>query len=66
MDKRLAPVTNLVCNWSISAARDAAWTNAKVLWALHGIEPLQHEFLATLSRTVGLAGHCLLAPVADD
>ena len=35
-----APVVNLVCNWSITAARDAAWTNAKVLWGLHGVEPL--------------------------
>ena len=50
--------------WSITAARDAAWTNAKVLWELHGVEPLRGDFLATLSAGVGLAGRCLLAPVA--
>lgn len=60
-----APVANLVASWSITAARDAAWTNANVLWELHGVEPLQTDFLATLSGSVGLASRCLLTPLAD-
>jgi hypothetical protein len=60
-----APLANLVGTWSIGRARDAAWVNAKVLWELHGVEPLQGEFLATLSRSVGMAGRYLLTPVAD-
>jgi hypothetical protein len=60
-----APLANLVGGWSIGRARDAAWVNAKVLWELHGVEPLQGEFLATLSRSVGLAGRYLLTPVTD-
>lgn len=59
------PVADLVSGWSITRARDAAWTNARVLWSLDGAEPLRTEFLATLSRTVGMAGRYLLTPVAD-
>lgn len=59
------PVANLVSGWSISRARDAAWTNARVLWSLEGAEPLRTDFLGTLSRTVGMAGRYLLTPVAD-
>ncbi|KRB47297.1 DUF5995 family protein [Terrabacter sp. Root181] len=59
------PVANLVSGWSISRARDAAWTNARVLWSLEGVEPLRTDFLGTLSRTVGMAGRYLLTPVAD-
>ena len=42
------PVANLVSGWSIARARDAAWTNARVLWSLEGVEPLRTDFLATL------------------
>ncbi len=66
VDKGYAvPVVNLVDSWSITAARDAAWTNAKVLWHLHGVELLQSDFLATLSGSVGMASRCLLTPIAD-
>ena len=58
-------MANLVSGWSISRARDAAWTNARVLWPLEGAEPLRSDFLATLSSTVGMAGRYLLTPVAD-
>lgn len=64
LDSVAAPVTNLVASWSISRARDAAWTNARVLWELQGVEPLRSEFLNRLDRSVGLAGRCLLTPVA--
>jgi hypothetical protein len=59
------PVANLVSGWSIARARDAAWTNARVLWSLDGVEPLRTDFLVTLSRSVGMAGRYLLTPVAD-
>jgi hypothetical protein len=60
-----APLADLVGAWSIGRARDAAWVNARVLWELHGVEPLQGDFLATLSRSVGMTGRYLLTPVAD-
>jgi hypothetical protein len=59
------PLAELVGAWSIGRARDAAWVNAKVLWELHGVEPLQRDFLAALSRSVGMAGRYLLTPVAE-
>lgn len=64
-ERYAAPLANLVSGWSITRARDAAWTNAEVLWELQGVEPLRTDFLATLSRTVGMAGRYLLTPVAD-
>ncbi len=64
LDAVAAPVTNLVGSWSIARARDAAWTNARVLWELQGVEPLRTDFLDRLDRSVGLAGRCLLTPVA--
>jgi hypothetical protein len=60
-----APVANLVGAWSITRARDAAWTNANVLWRLDGHEPLRGDYAATLSRSVGLAGRLLLTPVDE-
>jgi hypothetical protein len=60
-----APLANLLSSWSIARARDAAWTNAGVLWRLQGVEPLRSDFLATLSKSVGMAGRYLLTPVAD-
>ncbi|GAA6525383.1 DUF5995 family protein [Intrasporangium sp. DVR] len=59
------PVANLVGAWSITRARDAAWTNANVLWRLDGHEPLRGDYAATLSRSVGLAGRLLLTPVDE-
>ena len=64
IDRWAAPVSNLVAAWSIGRARDAAWTNARVLWELDGAGPLRAEFLDRLDRTVGLAGRFLLTPVA--
>lgn len=59
------PVADLVGAWSINRARDAAWTNANVLWRLEGHEPLRGDYAATLSRSVGLAGRLLLTPVDE-
>jgi hypothetical protein len=64
IDAWASPVSNLVASWSIGRARDAAWTNAHVLWELGGVEPLRSEFLDRLDRGVGLVGRCLLTPVA--
>ena len=65
IDRRFAaPLANLVGSFSIARARDAAWTNARVLWELDGVEPVRGDFVATLSRTVGLVGRGLLTPVA--
>ncbi len=65
VDRSLAPVVTMVGNWSIEKARQAAWVSAGVLWEVDGVEPLASEYLATLGRSVGLAGRLLLTPVGQ-
>jgi hypothetical protein len=49
--------------WSVTPARDAAWTHAETLWALRRLPAVRDAFLLTLGRMVGLAGRGLLVPV---
>ncbi|HET6875140.1 MAG TPA: DUF5995 family protein [Acidimicrobiales bacterium] len=65
-DKAVAPVANVVCNWSIAEARNAAWTNALALWVLRGHSTLEADYLDALAGTVGLASRGLLAPTPGD
>lgn len=60
LDRRFAGLDNLVDGFSITAAREAAWVNAEVLWRLRSTQVLAGSFLTTLDRTVGFAGRGLL------
>jgi hypothetical protein len=62
IDRRVR-VENVIGNWSIGAARDAAWANGNALWTIRGIPPLSSEFRKALDRTVGFAGRGLLTPI---
>lgn len=53
---------DVVAMWDVRRARDAAWVNGQALWALRGDPQLSAGFLATLDRSVGLAGRGLLVP----
>ena len=64
LDRRFAGLDNIVDNFSIAAAREAAWIHAEVLWRLHDQTWLAESFLTTLDRTVGFAGRALLTPLA--
>jgi hypothetical protein len=64
IDTHLAPIENIVSNWSIVEARSAAWTNALTLWELRGLPALQHAYLSALDGTVGFAGRGVLVPIA--
>src|SRR5690349_12865744 len=59
---RVHRIDDVVAMWDVARARDAAWTNAQALWALHGDTALESEFLATLDRMVGLASRGFLIP----
>ena len=62
----LPPVTSLedtLAAWSISAAREAAWNNAELLWHLGDAPAVSAAFLGTLDGLTGLAGKTLLVPV---
>ncbi len=62
----LPPVSHLedtVAAWKVAAAREAAWTNAEVLWSLRGASTLSARYLETLDGLTTLAGKTLLVPV---
>ena len=56
----LSPLADLISNWSIDAARDAAWVHARTLWELRRTRPLAAAYRRTLGRTVGLVGRQML------
>jgi hypothetical protein len=53
-------VDDAVAMWKVRAARDAAWTNAQVLWALADRPLLRNAFFERLDRLTGFAGRGLL------
>ena len=60
LDMEFHGVDDVVAIWSVTAARDAAWTNGQVLWHLRNIGPVERAYVATLDRTVGFASRGLL------
>jgi len=53
-----------VAMWKVRRAREAAWTNAEVLWALRKTPGLRDAFFARLDGFTGFAGRGLLLPAA--
>ena len=60
---RFHRIDDVVAMWDVVRAREAAWTNAQVLWALRDEPDLTADFLQTLDRTVGFASRGLLRRV---
>jgi hypothetical protein len=59
----LPPIAHLedaIAAWNIAAARQAAWTNAEMLWAVRNIPPLTARFMDMLDGITALAGKALL------
>jgi Family of unknown function (DUF5995) len=63
IDVALGREDDVLAMWNVRAAREAAWTNAEVLWALRRLPEVQRRFLRALDRTVGFAGRGLLRPL---
>ena len=62
----LPPVSQLedaVAAFSVTAAREAAWNHAEVLWALRGLPELSGRTLDTLDGMTAVIGKTLLVPV---
>ena len=55
-------VDDAVAMWKVRAAREAAWTNAEVLWALKEKPVLRDAFFSRLDSFTGFAGRGLLLP----
>lgn len=63
VDHHLSAVNNLIANWSINSARDLAWNNCLLLWAVRD-DPIAYEFLLdTLASSTALASRLLLIAV---
>jgi hypothetical protein len=63
VDHRLSAVATLICNWSINSARDLAWKNARLLWALRD-DPIARELLLdSVAATTAVASRMLLVAV---
>lgn len=66
LGEALPPVSHLedtIAAWSVSAAREAAWQGAEVLWHLRGAPALEESFLDSLDGLTTVAGKALLVPV---
>lgn len=62
----LPPVSHLediLAAWKVSAAREAAWQNAELLWHLRTVPPLSVTLLDTLDGLTTVTGKALLVPV---
>ena len=62
----LPPVSHLedtIAAWSVSAAREAAWSNAELLWYLRAEPSLSANFMRTLDGFTTVASKSLLVPV---
>ena len=62
----LPPVSHLedtLGAWSVSAAREAAWTNAEVLWEFQGLPMLYGRTMSVIDGLTTVAGKALLVPV---
>jgi len=52
-----------IAAFSISAAREAAWNNAEMFWALRVLPALRDRSLDTLDGMTAFAGKALLSPI---
>lgn len=63
VDHRLGAVATLICNWSINGARDLAWNNAQLLWAVRDNPLARRLFLDGLAVSTAMASRMLLVEV---
>jgi hypothetical protein len=60
IDRILGRIDDVVAIWSLTRARDAAWTHARTLRTIEGFPEVAEAYLLTLDRMVGFAGRGLL------
>ena len=56
-------VANLIASWTITSARDTAWNNCLLLWAVRNDPITRGLFLDTLAASTALASKMLLVAV---
>ena len=63
VDRHLTAVANLVTTWTITSARDLAWNNTLLLWAVRDDPIARTLFLDALAASTALASKMLLVAV---
>ena len=63
VDQHLSAVATLIGNWSINSARDMAWTNCLLLWAVRDDPVARGLLLDSLAASTALASRMLLMAV---
>ena len=63
VDRHLSAVASLAANWTINSARDLAWNNCLLLWAVRDNRVARGLFLDTLAASTALASRMLLVAV---
>jgi hypothetical protein len=63
VDRHLEAVANLIATWTINNARDLAWNNCLLLWAVRDDTIARGLFLDTLATSTALASQMLLVAV---
>jgi hypothetical protein len=63
IDRHVALVATLTCNWTMNAARDVAWQNSLRLWELRHLPGVDTMFLDGLAGSVAVASCLLLVAV---
>jgi Family of unknown function (DUF5995) len=66
VDAAAGTADDVAAMWNVRAARQAAWTNAQVLWALRSAPLLRDAFFDRLDGLTGLAGKGLLVAASID
>jgi hypothetical protein len=63
VDRHLQAVANLIATWTINNARDLAWNNCLMLWAVRDDPIARGLFLDTLAAATALASQMLLIAI---
>jgi hypothetical protein len=59
----MAAVATLIGNWTINSARDLAWNNCLLLWAVRDDPIARRLFLDALTASTALASQMLLVAI---
>jgi hypothetical protein len=60
VDRHLTAVADLIGNWTVNGARDLAWNNCLLLWAIRDDPLARGLFLDSLAAATAAAGRLLL------
>jgi hypothetical protein len=63
LDRHFGPIDDAIAVWNVTAAREAAWTHAEVLYELSDTGFVERRYRDVLDRTAGLIGRAMLLPV---